>query len=268
MSVVYLMRGEAREAFIEKAFQQFDILKKARGKQVLIKPNIVSSEPYPTTTHPVVLETCLRLLLPVAGKIVVADGPAFDAGGSQSILENHPLKRVCGSLGVSLIDLLSKGAKVVKSQSLELEVSQLAFECDFILSLPVLKSHSICGLTGALKNHIGFLSRAEKKRLHWNRDVHRVIAELNLVIKPDFYIVDAVQTMINTNEVRHGGKPHKLGYMLAGTDPVSLDVAGLDLLKEIEPKLRGKRFDNIPHLRNAVDLGVGQPQYKIIECHA
>jgi len=56
--------------------------------------------------------------------------------------------------------------------------------------------------------------------------------------------------------------------MLAGTDAVSLDIAGFDLLKEVEPKLKGKRFDNIPHLRNAADLGVGEPQYKIIECQA
>ena len=56
-----------------------------------------------------------------------------------------------------------------------------------------------------------------------------------------------------------------LGYMLAGTDPVSLDVVGLELLKEVEPKLRGKHFDDIPHLRDAVNLGVGEPRYEIIE---
>lgn len=268
MSVVYLMRSGDREAFIKKVFHHFEVQKKLKGKQVLLKPNIVSHEPYPTTTHPTALETCLQLLLPVARGIIVADGPAFDAGDSKSIIENHPLKRSCDALGVSLVDLLSEGTRKIKTQSLELEVSPLAFKCDFILSLPVLKSHGICGLTGALKNHLGFLSLAEKERLHWDRDVHRVIAELNLVIKPAFHIVDAVQTMINTNEVRHGGKPKKLGYMLAGTDPVSLDIAGLELLQEVEPKLRGKHFPDIPHLRNAADLGVGEPQYEIIEWQA
>jgi len=144
----------------------------------------------------------------------------------------------------------------------------MAFEYGFIISLPVLKSHSICGLTGALKNQLGFLSVAEKGQLHWGRDVHKTIAELNRVVKPDLYVVDAVQTLITTNEVRHGGQPRKLGYMLAGTDPVSLDVAGLELLKEVEPKLRDKHFNDILHLKYAVNLGIGKPRYEIIELQA
>jgi uncharacterized protein (DUF362 family) len=205
------------------------------------------------------------LLLGVAKKIVVGDGPAWDAGDAKSIIEGHPLKKSCNELGVTITDLLAKGTRKVRTQSLELKVSWMAFENDFIISLPVLKSHSICGLTGALKNQLGFLSVAEKRRLHWDRDVHKVIAELNEVVKPSLHIVDAVQTLINTNEVRHGGQPETLGYMLAGTDPVSLDALGLELLKEVEPKLRGKHFDDILHLRYAVDLGIGEPRYEIVK---
>jgi len=265
MNVVYLRKDDDREAFVSTVFQRFEVQKKVTGKQILIKPNIVSHEPYPTTTHPATLEACLQLLLPVAKKIIVADGPAFDAGDSKSIIERHPLKQSCDKLGVTMADLLIEGARETKTHSLELEVSRMAFEYDFIISLPVLKSHSVCGLTGALKNHLGFLSVAEKRRLHWDKDVHKVIAKLNQVIKPDLYVVDAVQTLINTNEVRHGGQPKILGYMLAGTDPVSLDVVGLELLKEVEPKLRDKHFDDILHLRYAIDLGVGEPHYQILE---
>lgn len=265
MSVVYLIRGEDREAFVRTVFQQVEVQRKATGKQILLKPNIVSHESYPTTTHPTILETCLRLLLPVAKKVLVAEGSAWDAGDSKSIIEGHPLRQSCDKFDITITDLSIEGVRKVKTQSFELEVSQMAFECDFILSLPVLKSHGICGLTGALKNQLGFLSVAEKRRLHRDRDVHKVIAELNQVVKPDLYIVDAVQTLINTNEVRHGGQHRTLGYMLAGTDPVSLDVAGLELLKEVEPKLRDKHFGDIPHLRYAVNLGVGETRYEIIE---
>ena len=265
MSVVYLSRSADRDAFIRTVFQRLEVQQKVAGKQVLIKPNIVSHEPYPTTTHPETLESCLRLLLPVAGRILVADGPAWDAEDSQSIVERHPLGRICDELDVLITDLLSDGTREVNTQSLKLEVSQMVFECEFVISLPVLKSHSICEITGALKNQIGFLSPAEKRRLHRDRDVHRVIAELNQSVKPDLYIMDAVQTLINTNEIRHGGQPETMGYMLAGTDPVSLDVAGLELIKEVEPKLRNKHFNDIPHLKHAVDLRIGEPRYEIIE---
>jgi uncharacterized protein (DUF362 family) len=158
VSIVYLRQGEDREAFVRMVFQLLDIQRKIAAKQILIKLNIVSYEPYPTTTHPAVLEACLQLLLGFAKKIVVADGPVWDAGDAKSIIERHPLKKSCDELSVTITDLLVKGTRKVRTQSLELEVSQLAFDCDFIISLPVLKSHGICSLTGALKNQLGFLS--------------------------------------------------------------------------------------------------------------
>jgi uncharacterized protein (DUF362 family) len=148
---------------------------------------------------------------------------------------------------------------------MELEVSAMASQYDFIVSLPVLKSHSICGLTGALKNQLGFLSVAEKSRLHAGNDVHRIIAELNQVIVPDLFIVDAVQTMITTNEARHGGKPASLGYMIAGTDPLSLDVSGFELLAQAEPKLKNRSFSDIRHLKHMSELNGWDGRYDVVE---
>ena len=93
------------------------------------------------------------------------------------------------------------------------------------------------------------------------KSIHKAIAELNLAIKPNFWVIDAVQTLINTNEVRHGGKLKELGYMLAGRDPVSLDIEGLKLLQKVDPDLKDKKPEDIPHLKYAIDLGVGQREY-------
>ena len=120
-------------------------------------------------------------------------------------------------------------------------------------------------MTGALKNQLGFLSLSEKSRLHSGNDVHRIIAELNRVTKPNLFIVDAVQTMITTNEVRHGGRPVELGYMLAGADPLSLDAVGLELLSKVEPKLKGKRVDDILHLKHAIEISGWNAIYGLLE---
>ena len=264
MSIVYKKRGEDRKAFIRTVFEKLQVQQEAAAKNILLKPNIVSHEPYPTTTHPETIETCVQLLSDVGEKIIVADGPAWDAGDTNSVIEKHILKQRCDKLGVTIAELMTNGTRKVKTRSYELEVSQMAFEYDFIVSLPVLKSHGL-GLTGALKNQLGFLPAAEKKRSHIERDINLVVAELNEVVKPHLYIVDAIQTLIKTNEVRHGGQPCKLGYMLAGTDPVSLDVVGLKLLKEVEPRLKDKRFEDIIHLRHAAGFGIGETQPEIIE---
>jgi len=255
---ILIQKTDDRKAFVRRAFDELGLAECLKdSKSVLIKPNIVSYEPYPTTTHPAVLEACLEYLMGRGLELVVGDGPALDAGKSAHILERHPLKKVCRRFDVPLIDLLERKMVRKKPRRVSLELSEAAFEYDSILSLPVLKSHAICGLTGALKNQFGFLSRKERVKLHTIKDIHKGIAALNLIVRPGFFIVDAVETLTQTNEVRHGGKRTHLGYMLAGTDPVSLDVAGLEILQTVEPKLAGKTPDDIPHLRYAIGLGVG-----------
>lgn len=255
---IFVQKTEDRQGFVRRAFDELALDSRLRSvTSVLVKPNIVSHEPYPTTTHPAVLEACLDYLIARGIGPVVGDGPAFDAGKSSTIIENHPLKHVCDRFGVPLIDVLGRTLVKRKALDIELELSEAAFEYDFILSLPVLKTHMVCALTGALKNQFGFLSPKERIELHTRKDIHRAIAELNLLVRPGFYIVDAVETLTRANEVRHGGKKAELGYMLAGTDPVKLDAAGLEMLQTVEPRLAGKRPDDISHLRQAVALGVG-----------
>ena len=255
---ILVQKTDDRQGFVRRAFDQLDIDSRLQGvTSVLVKPNIVSHEPYPTTTHPSVLEACLDYLVSRGISPVVGDGPAFDAGKSSTIIENHPLKQVCDRFGAPLIDVLGRNMVKRKALDIELELSEVAFEYDFIVSLPVLKTHMVCGLTGALKNQFGFLSPKERVELHTRKDIHRAIAELNLLVRPGFYIVDAVETLTRANEVRHGGKIAELGYMLAGTDPVKLDAAGLQILQTVEPRLAGKGPDDIPHVRQAIALGVG-----------
>lgn len=256
----YVQETRDRKGFVRTAFEEYHIetdLTSATG--ILIKPNIVSREPYPTTTHPDVLEACLEYCLDRGLKPVVADGPAFDAGNSDAIIKDHPLKQVCDRHAVPLINLLETNMVKRRAGDMEFRLSEAAFDYSFILSLPVLKAHSVTGLTGALKNQFGFLSRRDRISLHTLRDIHKGIAELNLMVTPAFCIVDAVETLTGSNEVRHGGEKTELGYMLAGRDPVSLDIAGLQVLQTVETKLAGKGPRDIPHLAYAMDAGVGGP---------
>lgn len=262
--IVYLQETKNQREFVFKVLKLFE-KKLKRAKKILLKPNIVSFEPYPTTTHPEVLAGCLEFLLGLKKEILVTDGPAPDAGNSKKIIAEHPLKKVCDKYQIPLIDLCSGPMKKIKTPSFEFKISTLFFEFDFIISLPVLKSHNTTSITGALKNQFGLLSPKDRIILHtlpW-KDIHKAIAEINLVTKPNFWIVDAIKTLISTNEIRHGGKLQDLGYILAGKDPVSLDIVGLKLLQKVDPGLRNKKPEDIPHLKYAIDLGVGKANYKI-----
>jgi len=60
-----------------------------------------------------------------------------------------------------------------------------------------------------------------------------------------------------------GGVGVRLGYMLAGEDPVALDSLGLELLKRIETSLADVRPENVAYIAHAFRLGLGSIEYKV-----
>ena len=68
--------GATKYDFVSRALDQFSD-EIASATSIFIKPNLVSKEPYPTTTDPQLLDTVLEFLSDHA--LMVGDGPAFDA---------------------------------------------------------------------------------------------------------------------------------------------------------------------------------------------
>ncbi|MFQ6051833.1 MAG: DUF362 domain-containing protein [Candidatus Hydrothermarchaeota archaeon] len=241
-----------REKFVKKIFYKFrEEMEEIEGKKILIKPNIVSYEDYPTTTHPITLETVIKEL--EGNDIIVGDAPAVDARNSDRIIKEHALNEVCERYGIKLLNLYKE--KTVKPDKYSIRVFKILLEADYVVSLPVLKTHRACGITGALKNHFGFLPRFERIKMHMRlKDIHKSIAELNLLRKADLYILDAICVLIGAQEIRHGGTKRDLGYMIGGTDPLEIDLLGLKLLKRVEPKLKEKEAEDILHIKHFIDL--------------
>ena len=260
MSIVYWSKTHNRREFVRKVMGIFEP-EIYKAQTLLVKPNLVSSEPYPTTTHPEVLDAALELM---SGKdVVVADAPAVNAGSSKEIVENSALKEVCDSYGIPFANLYgTKTKQFVSPRGYRFHISRLPLEKDFVISLPVLKIHNQCQMTGALKNQFGYLPRRERFLMHLPiKDIHKGIAELNVAAKPHLFIIDAVRTLTSAQEARHGGTVSELGYMLAGTDPVSLDCFGLRLLQEVDPRLDGKSPDDVLHLKYSLAYQLGSEEF-------
>jgi uncharacterized protein (DUF362 family) len=261
VSLVYYCETRDRGDFVAKTLEIFkEQLENA--KRIFIKPNIVSSEPYPTTTHPEVLDVILSKLS--NHEITVGDGPAVDAGRPDKILRNTLLREICQNHNASLVNLYSGSMKRLKSKrGYSIKVSAIPLSCDFVISIPVLKVHNSCGLSGALKNQFGYLSRLDRVLMHTGlKNIQKGIAEVNVAVPTGLFIVDAVQTMVKAQECRHGGCPADLGVMIAGADPVSLDCFGLDLLQKVEPELREKK-SSMRYIDYASDYGVGNKEYEL-----
>ncbi|RLG55093.1 MAG: hypothetical protein DRN99_03725 [Thermoproteota archaeon] len=258
---VYLRKTGDRVGFVREVLRAHRrMLEDARG--VLVKPNVVSWEPYPTTTHPDVLRATLEFLEEVGVDYIVADGPAFDAGRSSEILSAHPLNQVCREFNKVLEDMYAMPMEAIESSrgfKLAVHTPPKGY---IILSLPVLKAHFVCKLTAALKNQFGLLAKRDRILAHLRlKNIHKCIAELNARLRPALTILDAIEVLVKAQELRHGGRKATLGYMAASTDPVALDTLALELLRKVDSSIPEGR--EVEYIKLAEEYGVGSSHYTL-----
>jgi Pyruvate/2-oxoacid:ferredoxin oxidoreductase delta subunit len=107
------------------------------------------------------------------------------------------------------------------------EISRAVHEADLVINLPKLKTHGMMTLTGAVKNLFGCIPGRRKVQWHFNTGVNRdafarMLVELSALIQPRLTIMDAVIGMDGNGP--GSGDPFPVGVVLAGQDPVALDV--------------------------------------------
>jgi len=267
---IYFRETEERKPFITKVLGIFKEEIKDK-KKILIKPNIVSIENYPTTTHEETLDAILSILTISNHEVIVGDGPAFDVN-KKKVINSHKLKDICEKYNIELINFHQNRQRVIKNTGhgiSRLKISNIPFTCDYIISLPVLKVHSLknIGITGALKNQFGYLSTLQRIQYHLKYKVlNKCIADINYIVKTDLFIIDAIEILLNGNEIRHGGYKAKCGIMFAGKDPIALDSYGFKLLQDLgEKKLLGKKPLDIEYIKLAHDYGLGNTKYELVK---
>jgi len=114
----------------------------------------------------------------------------------------------------------------------QLWLSGTLMNADFIISLSNLKTHTVTEYTGACKNLFGCLPAFEKSSYHV--EIHKVIHDLVLAIKPQLNIVDAFYAMEKNGPVQ--GSAINCGYRVFSEDAVEADIcasqtAGLKPMK-------------------------------------
>ena len=196
------------------------------GAKVLVKPNIVGpSDPeLGHTTHPELVQAVVLACLDRNGKVSVGDNP----GGMNRSSRN--VAKATGILDASEGCFVPISERVVERTGTEtafpLVISRAVLEADYIVNIPVFKTHSFMMVTGAIKNTFGYVAGACKARLHLQgrkREIFaKVVCDIHQERPPDLHILDAI-TAIEGNGPCHGGKLRKVGKLLASHDPLALD---------------------------------------------
>ena len=263
MSTIYFTNNLDRSRFVAEVFSRMRL--KIKGK-ILIKVNLVSYNPYPTTTHPEMIEAVYNQVRSDASEIICGDAHGVDVSSQK--LKNHPVIEKCHELGIPFVNFYDQSFRKVKTpRNYTLNVSDIPFQQDFIISLPILKDHFVVKMTNALKDKFGYLTKTERIKMHAKfKSIDKGIAELNATIKSNLIICDAVKVLIKAQEFRHGGIEKDIGHIFAGTDPIALDYYGFKVLQPISIKLKDISDPiQIKYIKYALDYGIGSKDYNLEE---
>jgi uncharacterized protein (DUF362 family)/Pyruvate/2-oxoacid:ferredoxin oxidoreductase delta subunit len=196
------------------------------GAKVLIKPNMVgpSAPELGHTTHPELVRAVVRSCLDRKGKVGVGDNPGGINRSSRNVARITGLLEAAEGCFTPLSDRVVEMTGQVTG--FPIVISKAILEADYIINLPVFKTHSGMMISGAIKNTYGYVAGACKARLHVQaRDLEtfaKTICDVFQLRPPDLNILDAI-TAIEGNGPCHGGQLREVGKLLAGTDALALD---------------------------------------------
>ena len=227
------------------------------GDTVLIKPNCIREEPsyMGTTTNIEVIKAAVKLVkqagaIPIVGE---ASGNQYD---TEAVFENLGMREALEDVKVldldkqEIVSVQIEGAKALK----EVGVAKVVLEADFIIGLPLLKTHMTTMTTIGMKNMMGVLPQREKWKMHMS-GLHQALVDLNRLVKPDLVIVDGITGMEGLGPTI--GTPVTMNLILAGNDVVAVDSVGSAVM--------GFELEEVEHLVLAGNDGLGVNNLQEIE---
>jgi len=202
-----------------------------QGRRVFLKVNLNKGGPpnRALNTHPEVVRGAVRWVRSHGGNPFFGDScsiPGFTlhaarAAGYLNLAEEE---------GVEFLDL-DRGPLVplqlFAGEEEQWWISGRVLEADVRITLPKWKTHTLMGLSGALKNQMGLLPGATKARLHVRcgdlKTLARAIIQIHRRIPFHAAVLDGSYVLEGGGS--RSGRPIWLGVVLAGRDLPTVDAA-------------------------------------------
>jgi uncharacterized protein (DUF362 family) len=256
---VHVAGGNGPYRNTHAALEQVD-LSPARGKRVLLKPNVARVAPPGAgiTTHPQVVAAAIDVFREAGAEVAVGESPilgvkvdeAFEAAGITSIAR----ERDCLMIDMDVrrfVEVPVPGGVAINS----LRVCPEVYDYDLVVSVPVMKMHMHTGVTLAVKNMKGCLWRRQKVQLHMlqpvegddDKPIDIAIADLSSVLRPHLSIIDGTVGMEGLGP--GAGKAKPLNVVVVSADVFAADAVACQLM--------GTAAVDIPHLRIGAERGYG-----------
>lgn len=228
------------------------------GERVLIKPNLLSPAPpdRAITTHPSVVEAVIEQIKLAGGIPLIAESPGaglrHDEPNMRRVYSATGMADVAQRTGVELrLDPNPSYAHLPEGKLLKgAQIIPTLKEVDCLVNLPKLKTHVFMGFTGAVKNLFGVIHGVAKTAMHVRFSDELSFASMLLDVArfagPRLTLMDGV-VGLEGNGPGSGGRPREIGIIIAGNDPLEVDL--------IACRLVGFDIEEIPVFRAALRRG-------------
>jgi len=253
-----IVRGEDRVATLRMALKSLGgigtFIKK--GDRVLLKVNAAFASPamLSATTHPAIITEMTQLCFRAgAASVVVTDNPINDPASCFTLTGIADAARSAGArVLLPRDDLFSpmtvKDAKLIRNWPV---LYKPFTDITKVIGMAPLKDHHRSGASMIMKNWYGLLGG---RRNIFHQDIHNIIMELAMMVKPSLVILDATTSMMTNGPT--GGSLSDLkntNTMIVSTDQVAADAFGASLL--------GRSLDELPFIGKAEAAGIGTADY-------
>jgi len=215
------------------------------GQTIVIKPNVVSDHGLRDgeykggiITDIRVVKALAEILLPVAGKVIIAEGSSINRSETSKMFAHYGYDKLADldRKKVILVDLNTDkmvekavpGGKRMTSRKVPLTLEK----ADAIISVPVLKIHFAAVASLAVKHLQGAVPPLEKYMTHFF-GLWQNLVNIHHLVKPKLTIIDGLVGLEDFGPV--SGTPKKMDLLIGGTNPVAVDsvamrIMGLDPL--------------------------------------
>ena len=244
-----------------RSFEALEVAKDLKpGMKIVLKPNLVMAKKpsaAPVTTHPAVIRAVVRWLRKAGmTDITLAEssGGLYNAEYMRNVYRTCEMDKLGD--GIRLNDDFSFGSTNCPAGFANHSFNLITpiIQADYIINLAKLKTHSMTGYSGGIKNLFGTIPGLQKPQMHYRwpelDDFSNMLLELAQVVAPQITILDAIDAMEGNGPT--GGTSHPLHLLLAARDFYTQDyfAAGLMQLDPME----------ISMIRQAVERGLATPE--------
>lgn len=221
------------------------------GQKVLLKPNLLAAAKpgEAVTTHPAIIKALSVMLIEEGVRVLIGDSPGSD--NQEAALRMSGILEAAEEAGAKTVPFTQ--GECIEFKGFKKRMLYLAAEldqADMVLNVGKLKTHSLTGLTGAVKNIYGCLVGKQKARYHLEHplpsDFSKLLLDVYLAVKPAFSIIDAVIAMEGPGPRR--GRPRQLGLLMASRNGIALD--------SLAASITGFKTDQVTTLAAAREMGL------------